>query len=232
MARTLAALVAVAGLRRAQAQAECNIMDMYAHLLSITSDEECRSGRNEGHGDLPGAQGEQWFPGATDYCNAMCGATFEPFWDQCGATLSSMNMGGMEEMGVFCESPLALLCSAPFCLSARVAPHGGRVALQTIRASSHCTHRASVAPSAISTRTIVISTRSTRPAAMRAVPTATARETCHTSAQSDARSSSRSSSNRAATTLSPAASLSATLTASLRCVSRWMHETWLNTRPS
>ena len=101
-------------------------MDMYAHLLSITSDEECRSGRNEGHGDPPGAQGEEWFPGAADYCNAMCGATFEPFWDQCGATLSSMNMGGMEEMGAFCEcARLVLLCSAPFCLSAQVAPHGG-----------------------------------------------------------------------------------------------------------
>lgn len=207
MARRLVVLVAVAGLRRAQAQAECNIMDMYAHLLSITSDEECRSGRNEGHGDPPGAQGEEWFPGAADYCNAMCGATFEPFWDQCGATLSSMNMGGMEEMGAFCEcARLVLLCSAPFCLSAQVAPHGGRVALQTIRASSRCTHRASAAPSAISTRTIAISMRSTRPAAMKAVQTATAGETCHTSAQSDARSSSRRSSRHAATTLSPAAS--------------------------
>lgn len=91
------------------ASSSCNIMDMYAHLLSISSDEECRSGRNEGQGDPPGEQpGAQWFPGATDYCNAMCGAVFEPFYDQCGELLTSMDMGGMEEMGLFCE---CLRCS-------------------------------------------------------------------------------------------------------------------------
>jgi hypothetical protein len=167
----------------AQQDGECNIMDMYAHLLSITSDEDCRSGRNEGHGDPPGEQpGEQWFPGATDYCNAMCGATFEPFWDQCGALLTSMDMGGMEEMGLFCELRRArALCW----LGSDVRSHGACLlpASQTTRASSRCTRQGSAAPSATSTHMTAISLRWARPAVTRAAPTAMVEETCHTSAR-------------------------------------------------
>ena len=41
-----------------------------------------------------------------DNCNVMCGAVYEPFWDQCGGMLMSMGMGGMDEMGEFYDNCL------------------------------------------------------------------------------------------------------------------------------
>ena len=38
-------------------------------------------------------------------------ATFEPFWDQCGALLVSMDMGGMDEMDCECRRAYAAPCS-------------------------------------------------------------------------------------------------------------------------
>ena len=48
-----------------EASLDCNIMDMYSHLLTITTNEECVAGRNEGHGPPANEpEGTQWIPGA------------------------------------------------------------------------------------------------------------------------------------------------------------------------
>ena len=38
-----------------------------------------------------------------DQCSAACGKVFEPFWDECGKMLVESKMGGMKDMGGFCE---------------------------------------------------------------------------------------------------------------------------------
>ena len=94
------------GAPQQQAAELCHIADLFAHLTAITTDEECLAGRDGGRGPPPSSEGgAPWYPSSMDDCNAMCGVVFEPFWDQCGDMLTNAQMGGMEEMGVFCASP-------------------------------------------------------------------------------------------------------------------------------
>jgi len=75
----------------------CSIMDLYKHLTTITANEECRKGCQQGTGICP----EEWYPSQADSCSAECGRVFEGFWDECGEMLKNANMGGMEEMDQF-----------------------------------------------------------------------------------------------------------------------------------
>jgi hypothetical protein len=84
---------------QAVADSTCNIRDLFQHLNTITSNEACRAGCNNGQEPCS----DDWYPGSRDGCTADCGRIFEPFWDQCGAMLIDANMGGMEQMGVFYE---------------------------------------------------------------------------------------------------------------------------------
>lgn len=81
--------------------AACNIMDVFTDLQNIQSSPDCRAGCGGGGGCPP-----SWVPGGHDTCSPACGRTFEPFWDECGAMLLSMHMGGMDEMGLFYDACL------------------------------------------------------------------------------------------------------------------------------
>lgn len=94
---------------------------MFGKLQAIKSAPACRVGCAGGKCPL------DWMPGKSDKCSANCGKVFEvriphapplltsdrpdsspvwplqPFWDECGKMLTESKMGGMKEMGVFCE---------------------------------------------------------------------------------------------------------------------------------
>eukprot|EP01046_Picozoa_sp_COSAG06_P007481 COSAG06_NODE_366_length_16768_cov_145.097246_1_plen_784_part_10 len=106
-------LVALLPLLLAPARAQrapCNIGALYQHLQEITTNPECLAGRDGGRGPPPTEDpAAVWYPNSMDDCNLMCGAVYEPFWDQCGGALESMGMGGMDEMGQFYERCLSTL---------------------------------------------------------------------------------------------------------------------------
>ena len=77
----------------------CDIGTVFMKLMQIKGNDDCRAGCPGG----AGACGDEWYPGGEDSCSSACGIVFEPFWDQCGDMLSNAGMGGMEEMGLFCE---------------------------------------------------------------------------------------------------------------------------------
>eukprot|EP01047_Picozoa_sp_COSAG01_P031994 COSAG01_NODE_2295_length_7967_cov_3.577021_2_plen_124_part_00 len=85
--------------------APCSIRSVFARLQAITSSKACQAGCKGGQCP-PG-----WIPGRSDACSANCGAVFEPFWDQCGALLTSTKMGGVQDMQAFYKSCLASLCA-------------------------------------------------------------------------------------------------------------------------
>ena len=103
-------LVALLPLLLAPARAQrapCNIGALYQHLQEITTNPECLAGRDGGRGPPPTEDpAAVWYPNSMDDCNLMCGAVYEPFWDQCGGALESMGMGGMDEMGLFYDDCL------------------------------------------------------------------------------------------------------------------------------
>jgi hypothetical protein len=78
----------------------CDIGGMFAGLSQIKLDADCQAGCAGGSGVCPA----DWLPSAADECSAACGRVFEPFWDRCGTMLTNAGMGGMDEMGAFCES--------------------------------------------------------------------------------------------------------------------------------
>jgi hypothetical protein len=84
-------------------EAECDLMHLFAGLQSIASNEACRAGCETARGDCPAA----WTPTGVDVCTSECGAVFEPFWDVCGSYLISAGLGGMDDMGRFCELALS-----------------------------------------------------------------------------------------------------------------------------
>ena len=102
------------GARQASGQedADCSISAVFSLMNEITMNEDCLAGCNSGSGDCPPA----WVPGSADECTAACGRVFEPFWDTCGGVLTDINMGGMDEMGIFCELPAGFLPLPPYSL--------------------------------------------------------------------------------------------------------------------
>ena len=77
--------------------AECTISSVFTGLNEIKLNPSCQQGCNSGSGDCP----DDWTPGSIDECDTSCGQVFEPFWDSCGDLLTSIGMGGMDEMGIF-----------------------------------------------------------------------------------------------------------------------------------
>ena len=53
----------------------CDIQSVFSSLSEIISYPACRIGCEGGSGVCA----DPWYPGATDSCNAECGAVFEPF---------------------------------------------------------------------------------------------------------------------------------------------------------
>ena len=88
----------------------CSIATVFTQLQAIKDNDDCKAGCGNEFG-AHGAQecGNDWYPGGSDECNALCGQVFEPFWDTCGAMLTEAHMGGMDEMGAFYDSCLESL---------------------------------------------------------------------------------------------------------------------------
>jgi hypothetical protein len=112
----------------------CAITIVFGQLMQIKGDPNCQAGCADGTGACPA----DWYPGGADICSAECGLVFEPFCtrfptparpcalpaaggrtdsrprcasgtgDSCGTMLTNAHMGGMDEMGLFCESPLLI----------------------------------------------------------------------------------------------------------------------------
>jgi hypothetical protein len=81
----------------------CDIAGLFAHLERITNSEDCRAGC------AGGVCPEEWYPGVEDSCESACAKIYEPFWDECGAMMEGMGMGGMETMGAFYDDCLETL---------------------------------------------------------------------------------------------------------------------------
>ena len=82
----------------------CTVATVFSHLQDIKRSPDCRAGC-AGTGRCP----PDWVPGAKDRCSAECGRIFEPFWDQCGSILTSVQMGGMKQMSTFYDGCLQSL---------------------------------------------------------------------------------------------------------------------------
>ena len=92
-------------------QALCDIGAVFAKLSMIKSNADCVAGCAHGTGACPA----DWYPNSGDTCSAACGVVFEPFWDQCGAMLTTAGMGGMDEMGIFYDRCLESLYPPGVC---------------------------------------------------------------------------------------------------------------------
>ena len=97
---------AVAARRLQSAPVLCDIGGMFAGLSQIKLDADCQAGCAEGTGVCP----PDWIPASADACSAACGRVFEPFWDRCGTMLTNAGLGGMDEMGAFCEFSPSCSC--------------------------------------------------------------------------------------------------------------------------
>ena len=92
-------------------QALCDIGAVFAKLSMIKNNADCVAGCAHGTGACPA----DWYPNSDDMCSAACGVVFEPFWDQCGAMLTTAGMGGMDEMGIFYDRCLESLYPPGVC---------------------------------------------------------------------------------------------------------------------
>ena len=89
----------------------CDIGAVFAKLSMIKNNADCIAGCAHGTGACPA----DWYPNSGDTCSAACGVVFEPFWDQCGAMLTTAGMGGMDEMGIFYDRCLESLYPPGVC---------------------------------------------------------------------------------------------------------------------
>ncbi len=90
-------------------EAQCDLMNMFAGLQRVSTDETCRAGCETGRGECP----DNWTPTGVDVCASQCGKIFEPFWDVCGTYLIAAGLGGMVRLGSPVPRPHSGFCARP-----------------------------------------------------------------------------------------------------------------------